>query len=166
MVITNSPASASYVATVPSACTLEPWPVSVIAKQPISFPVTRSEMYAAWCRSVPSWRIAPPKSPNWTPTFTSTDRSPIARVSKAASEAPMLPPPPYCSGKPIPVWPVAAISTTTSLTRSRNASWSRVSASSRIEAYSARLLRTRLRISAYFPSSSAVSAGTSMVGWT
>ena len=45
VVITNSPASASYVATVPSACTLEPWPVSVIAKQPISFPVTRSGRY-------------------------------------------------------------------------------------------------------------------------
>ena len=32
----------------------------------------------------------------------------------------MSPPPPYSSGKPMPVWPVLAISTTTSLTRSRN----------------------------------------------
>ncbi len=40
--MTNSWAAASYRATVPSACTLEPCPVSVIAKQPISFPVIRS----------------------------------------------------------------------------------------------------------------------------
>ena len=40
-VMTNSPVSASYVAVVPRAWTLEPWPVSVIAKQPISSPVTR-----------------------------------------------------------------------------------------------------------------------------
>ena len=31
----------------------------------------------------------------------------------------MSPPPPYSSGKPIPVCPVEAISTTSSLTRSR-----------------------------------------------
>ena len=36
---TNSWASASYVATVPSAWTLDPWPVSVIAKQPMVSPV-------------------------------------------------------------------------------------------------------------------------------
>ena len=34
-----------------------------------------------------------------------------ASVSKAATEAPMSPPPPYSSGKPMPVWPVPAIST-------------------------------------------------------
>ena len=117
--MTNSSASASYVATVPRACTLEPWPVSVIAKQPIVRPVTRSARWASWWVFVPSWRIAPPKRPNCTPTFTSTDRSPKARVSKAAIEAPMSPPPPYSSGNPMPVWPVPAIITTTSLTRSR-----------------------------------------------
>ena len=52
----------------------------------------------------------------------------------------MSPPPPYSLGKPMPVWPVAAISTTTSLTRSRKSWRLRVSASSRIEAYSARLV--------------------------
>ena len=40
--MTNSCVATSYVATVPSACTLEPCPVSVIAKQPISLPVIRS----------------------------------------------------------------------------------------------------------------------------
>ena len=73
----------------------------------------------------------------------------------------MSPPPPYSFGKPIPVWPVAAISTTTSLTRSRKSAWLIVSASSRIEAYSARLARTRSRTSAYSPSRKARSAGTS-----
>jgi len=38
VLITNSCVSGSYVAVVPIACTLEPWPVSVIAKQPISRP--------------------------------------------------------------------------------------------------------------------------------
>ncbi len=92
--------------------------------------------------------MAPPNSPNWTPTLTSTDRSPKARVSNAANDAPTSPPPPYSFGKPMPVWPVAAISRTTSLTRSRNAARSRVSASSRIAAYSTRLVRTSCRTSA------------------
>ena len=78
----------------------------------------------------------------------------------------MSPPPPYSSGKPMPVCPVAAISTSTSLTRSRKSSRVIVSASSRIEEYSARLVRTRSRTSTYLPSSSALSAGTSISGWT
>ena len=44
----------------------------------------------------------------------------------------MSPPPPYSSGKPMPVWPVPAISTTTSLTRSRKSRGVISSASSRI----------------------------------
>ncbi len=110
--------------------------------------------------------MAPPNSPNCTPTFTSTDRSPKASVSNAATDAPMSPPPPYSSGKPMPVWPVAAISTTTSFTRSRNSARVIVSASSRIEEYAARLVRTRSRTAAYLPSSSAFSSGTSTSGWT
>jgi hypothetical protein len=40
--ITNSCVATSYVANVPIAWTLLPCPVSVIAKQPIVFAVTRS----------------------------------------------------------------------------------------------------------------------------
>ena len=76
-------------------------------------------------------------------------------------DAPMSPPPPYSFGKPIPVWPLAASSTTTSLTRSRNSSRVIVSASSRTEAYCTSPSRTVARIAAYGPSSSSVSAGTS-----
>ena len=59
----------------------------------------------------------------------------------------------------MPVCPVEAISTTRSRTRSRYSSRGSVSASSRTEAYAARLRRTRSRTSAYLPSSRAVRAG-------
>ncbi len=52
--------------------------------------------------------MAPPKRPNWTPHLTSSERSPKASVSKAAIEPPMLPPPPYSTGKPSVVWPASA----------------------------------------------------------
>ena len=71
----------------------------------------------------------------------------------------MSPPPPYSFGKPMPVWPVAAISTTTSFTRSRKSSWLMGLGLLEDEAYSARLARTRSRTSAYSPSRKAAQAG-------
>ena len=79
--ITNSSASGSYVAVVRRSCTLEPWPSSVMAKQPSSSaPAVRSR-YSSWWRSVPRCWIAPPQRPNCTPHLTSSDRSPKAIVS-------------------------------------------------------------------------------------
>jgi hypothetical protein len=92
--MTNSPVSASYVAVVPIACTLEPWPVSVIANEPSSRAEAMSASQASWCGAVPSWWIAPPKRPNCTPNFTSTERSPKARVSNAATLPPKSSRPP------------------------------------------------------------------------
>ena len=58
----------------------------------------------------------------------------------------------------MPVWPVAAISTTRSRTRSRKSSRRhRLGVDEHVEPHSARLVRTSSRISAYRPSSSAVS---------
>ena len=48
---------------------------------------------------VPSCWIAPPHSPNWTPNLTSSERSPSASVSNAATFAPGSPWPPNSLGE-------------------------------------------------------------------
>ncbi len=73
---TISSVSTSYVAVVSTAATFEPWPTSVIAKQPMSLPLMMSGTYAARCLSVPRRETAPPNRPNWTPFLMSSDRSP------------------------------------------------------------------------------------------
>ena len=78
----------------------------------------------------------------------------------------MSPPPPYSLGKPMPVWPVSAIISRTSSTRCLKSSRPISSASTRTSENSARFFRTSCRTSAYLPSSSSVSAGTSTAGVT
>ena len=60
--------------------------------------------------AVPRCSTAPPNRPNWTPHFTSSERSPNASVSNAAIERPTSPSPPYSTGKPIAVPPASASS--------------------------------------------------------
>ena len=78
----------------------------------------------------------------------------------------MSPPPPYSSGKPMPVWPVAAISTTTSRTRSRNAAVSRVSASVEEVGVCDQVGAHEPAHLGVPPSRRAVIAATSTSGWT
>ena len=70
------PSGSTGSSAISSAATFEPWPTSVIAKQPMSLPLMMSGTYAARCLSVPRRETAPPNRPNWTPFLMSSDRSP------------------------------------------------------------------------------------------
>ncbi len=84
---TISSVSGSYVSVVSRFCTSEPWPISVIAKQPRSVAVTMSGIQRAICSSVPSPSIAPPQSPYCTPALIVSDRSPYDSASKPMTTA-------------------------------------------------------------------------------
>lgn len=68
-------------------CTSEPWPISVMAKQPASATGMVSGRKVAWWNSVPRLTIAPPHSPCCTPLLIASDRSPRASISKCATDS-------------------------------------------------------------------------------
>ena len=84
VVMTHSSVSRSSVAVVSSARRFEPWPISVMQKQPSTRPVSMSSSSAVRWRSFPSERIVPPKSSKWTAIFTTKDMSKCMQPSIAA----------------------------------------------------------------------------------
>jgi hypothetical protein len=78
--------------------TSEPWPVSVIAKQPGMSRFMMPGSHLAWCSSVPRCITADPNSPHWTPALICRDGSAVTSSSKPA----MLPP--WSSAPPSAAW--------------------------------------------------------------
>ncbi len=142
---TNSCVDGSYVAVVRRCCTSEPWPVSVIAKQPSSSPSMIGCRYFSWWWVVPSTWTAPPNRPHCTPALTSSDRSQNASIPNAVTTPPTSPANPRCG------WPLAASLRRFASVSSRYSSTD--SPGSAVMASAANRSRTSARTSANRPSS-------------
>ena len=161
----NSSVSGSYVAVVSRFCTSDPWPRSVMAKQPSRSRLMICGTRCVW-RSLPSASTAPPNSPHCTPDFTMTPRSAWPTISMPVSVAPISPVPPWAALKTPLGMPVSRRRSRRARIASRASSrgrptWGRKNSSSSVA-------RTRSRSSAYLPSRSFcrafATAGSGVVG--
>ena len=142
--------------------TSEPWPVSVMAKQPGISRLMMPGSHFSWCSSVPRWFTAEPNRPHCTPALICRDGSAMTSSSKPATLPPWSSEPPTDSGKARCTAPLSTRILSCPKTRWRCSVWVWPS----ILCSSGRPARPRdcRRMSAHLPSSCSPRAATSTAG--
>ncbi len=142
--------------------TSEPWPVSVIAKQPGISRLMMPGSHFSWCSSVPRWFTAEPKRPHWTPALICSEGSAMTSSWKPATLAPCSSAPPTAAGKARCTAPLSTRIFSWPKARLRCSVW--VSPSVLCSSGRPASSRAVRRTSAHLPSSCSPRAATSTAG--